>query len=62
MRFRQPRRRSGSMSTIDTRTGVSRIAVGGQGWDATAWLVIAGWTAVLSALAVWVDRRDSGRP
>jgi ABC-2 type transport system permease protein len=39
----------------------SRIAVGGQGWDATAWAVIAAWTAVLSVLAVWVYRRDSGR-
>jgi ABC-2 type transport system permease protein len=39
----------------------SRIAVGGEGWDATAWIVIAAWTAVLSVLAVWIYRRDTGR-
>jgi ABC-2 type transport system permease protein len=37
------------------------IAVGGKVWGAMGWLVIAGWTAVLSALAVWVYRRDTGR-
>ncbi len=37
------------------------VALGGQPWTTTAWLVIAGWTAILSALAVRAYRRDTGR-
>jgi len=39
----------------------SRAAVGGQPWEARGWLVVAAWAVVLSALAVRVYRRDTGR-
>jgi ABC-2 type transport system permease protein len=39
----------------------SHIATGGDGWGAIGWAVIAFWTVVFSALAVWFYRRDSGR-
>lgn len=39
----------------------SHVALGGHAWSATGWLVIAGWTIVLAALAVWLYRRDTGR-
>jgi ABC-2 type transport system permease protein len=35
--------------------------VGGSGWSAKGWLVIAAWTVVLSALAARAYRRDTGR-
>jgi ABC-2 type transport system permease protein len=37
------------------------VALGGQPWTATAWLVIFGWTAILSVLAVRAYRRDTAR-
>jgi len=39
----------------------SHVALGGHAWTATAWIVIAGWTATLSALAIRACRRDTGR-
>lgn len=38
-----------------------RVSLHGHGWGATAWIVVAGWTAVLSALAALAYRRDTGR-
>ena len=37
------------------------VGVGGQGWYATGWLVMTGWTVVLTAIAVRVYRRDTQR-
>jgi ABC-2 type transport system permease protein len=39
----------------------SHIAVGGKAWGAEGWLVVAGWTVILTAIAVRVYRRDTGR-
>jgi ABC-2 type transport system permease protein len=39
----------------------SHVSLGGGGWTATGWLVVAGWTAVLSLLAVYAYRRDTSR-
>jgi ABC-2 type transport system permease protein len=39
----------------------SHVALGGQAWTATGWVVIAAWTAVLSAVAIRAYRRDTGR-
>jgi ABC-2 type transport system permease protein len=38
-----------------------KTALGGAGWPAEAWIVIAAWTAVLLPLAVLVYRRDTSR-
>jgi ABC-2 type transport system permease protein len=38
-----------------------KTALGGGGWPAEAWIVIAAWTAVLTVLAVTVYRRDTSR-
>jgi len=40
----------------------SHVSLGGDGWGITGWLVTAGWTAVLSILAVRAYRRDTQRP
>jgi ABC-2 type transport system permease protein len=39
----------------------SHVAVGGQGWGKTGWLVVAGWSIVLSILARRAYRRDTAR-
>jgi ABC-2 type transport system permease protein len=39
----------------------SRVGVGGDGWGATAWLVVALWTLALVGLARWAYRRDTQR-
>lgn len=39
----------------------SRVGVGGDGWGATAWLVVAVWTTTLVGLARWAYRRDTQR-
>ncbi len=39
----------------------SHVALGGAAWGGMGWAVIAGWTAVFSALAVRAYRRDTGR-
>jgi ABC-2 type transport system permease protein len=38
-----------------------RTALGGGGWPAEGWIVIAAWTAVLVPVTVLVFRRDTGR-
>ncbi len=39
----------------------SHVSLGGPAWSATGWLVVAGWTAALSVLAVYAYRRDTAR-
>jgi ABC-2 type transport system permease protein len=39
----------------------SHVALGGHPWTGMAWLVIAAWTVVLSALGLRAYRRDTGR-
>jgi ABC-2 type transport system permease protein len=39
----------------------SHTAVGGAAWSGTGWLVVAAWSLALTALAIQVYRRDSGR-
>src|SRR5262249_7038564 len=39
----------------------SRVGVGGDGWGATAWVVVAVWATTLGGLARWGDRRDTPR-
>ena len=38
-----------------------KTALGGGGWPAEAWIVIAAWTLVLAPLAVLAYRRDTSR-
>jgi ABC-2 type transport system permease protein len=37
------------------------VATGGGSWPAKGWLVIAGWSVVLSGLAVKAFQADTGR-
>jgi ABC-2 type transport system permease protein len=39
----------------------SHVALGGQGWGRTGWLVVAAWSVVLTVLAGRAYRRDTGR-
>jgi len=39
----------------------SHVAVGGGGWGATGWAVVAGWSVVLALLAARAYRRDTAR-
>jgi ABC-2 type transport system permease protein len=39
----------------------SHVGVGGDGWGARGWLVIAAWSVALSLLAAWAYRRDTAR-
>ncbi|MCW3002559.1 MAG: transporter permease [Conexibacter sp.] len=39
----------------------NRVALGGQGWSATGWLVVAGWSVALIAAAARAYRRDTAR-
>jgi ABC-2 type transport system permease protein len=39
----------------------SHVAAGGHAWRIEGWLVIGAWTVVLSLLAGWAYRRDTGR-
>lgn len=39
----------------------SHVALGGDAWSATGWIVVAAWTAVLALLARWAYRRDTER-
>jgi ABC-2 type transport system permease protein len=38
-----------------------KTAYGGDSWPLQAWIVLVVWTVGLTALAVWVYRRDTGR-
>ena len=40
----------------------SHVALGGPGWTATGWLVVAAWTAGMAALAARAYQRDTARP
>lgn len=42
-------------------TQASHVGIGGNGWGALGWIVIAAWTLVASLLAAWAYRRDTGR-
>jgi ABC-2 type transport system permease protein len=37
------------------------VALGGKGWSATGWIVVAAWSVGLAAAARWAYRRDTGR-
>jgi hypothetical protein len=37
------------------------VSPGDSGWTTTGWLIVTGWTAALSALAVYACRRDTRR-
>lgn len=39
----------------------SQVSITGQGWDATGWIVVIAWTAVLTTLARIAYRRDTNR-
>jgi ABC-2 type transport system permease protein len=39
----------------------SHVAIGGHAWPAKGWIVMLGWTIVLSALAARAYRHDTGR-
>jgi ABC-2 type transport system permease protein len=39
----------------------SHVAIGGHAWTGRGWLVMLVWTIVLSRLAIWAYRRDTGR-
>jgi ABC-2 type transport system permease protein len=39
----------------------SHVSLGGPGWSATGWFVVAGWTVALTSLAVYAYRRDTRR-
>jgi ABC-2 type transport system permease protein len=39
----------------------SHVSIGGQGWDATGWIVVIAWTVVLARLARFAYRRDTQR-
>jgi ABC-2 type transport system permease protein len=39
----------------------SHVALGGDAWSATGWIVVAAWTAALALLARWAYRRDTER-
>jgi len=39
----------------------SHVAVGGGGWGTKGWLIVAGWSVVLGALAARAYRRDTAR-
>jgi ABC-2 type transport system permease protein len=38
-----------------------RVALGGGAWSATGWMVVAGWSVVMIALAACAYRSDTGR-
>jgi ABC-2 type transport system permease protein len=42
-------------------TQASHVGIGGVGWSALGWFVIAAWTVVAGGLAIWAYRRDTGR-
>ncbi len=39
----------------------SHVSIGGNGWGSTGWLVVVGWTIVLTAAARYAYRRDTKR-
>ena len=39
----------------------SHVALGGGGWSGRGWLIVAAWSVVLAAAAMWAYRRDTSR-
>jgi ABC-2 type transport system permease protein len=39
----------------------SHVALGGQGWSTTGWLVVAAWSVGATVAAAWAYRRDTKR-
>jgi len=39
----------------------SHIGVGGSAWSLEGWAIMAAWTVALTAIALWVYRRDTKR-
>ena len=39
----------------------AHVALGGRGWNGTAWVIVVGWTVAATALARWAYRRDTRR-
>jgi ABC-2 type transport system permease protein len=39
----------------------NRLAIGGESWGLTGWIVIAVWSVVLGALAARAYQRDTNR-
>jgi ABC-2 type transport system permease protein len=39
----------------------SHVALGGHGWTAKGWVIMAAWAAVLAFAAAWAYRRDTRR-
>jgi ABC-2 type transport system permease protein len=39
----------------------SHVSLGGGGWSGLGWLIMAGWTIALTALAIFAYRRDTKR-
>jgi ABC-2 type transport system permease protein len=37
----------------------SHLSIGGGGWSARGWLIMAAWSVVLAAAAGWAYRRDT---
>jgi ABC-2 type transport system permease protein len=54
-------RRGAVPALLLARAGQPRLALGGDAWSATGWIVVAAWTAVLALLARWAYRRDTER-
>jgi ABC-2 type transport system permease protein len=58
---------SGAMHTIAEAlpsywlVQASQVGIGGHGWSALGWAVVAGWSLVAAALAAWAFRRDTQR-
>lgn len=42
-------------------TQASHVGIGGNAWGALGWTVVAAWTVVAGALAIWAYRRDTAR-
>jgi ABC-2 type transport system permease protein len=40
----------------------SHVALGGQGWTGTGWLVVSAWAAAMAAVAARAYSRDTARP
>jgi ABC-2 type transport system permease protein len=39
----------------------SQVGIGGHGWSALGWAVVAGWSLVAAGAAAWAFRRDTQR-
>jgi hypothetical protein len=39
----------------------SHVAIGGDAWRATGWIVVGAWTLCVALAAAWAYRRDTSR-